>query len=130
MSHILVTGGAGYIGSHACVELLNRGYELTVVDNLSNSKVDALRRVEEITGKSLTFFQVDLRDEPGLQAIFAQKPVDAVIHFAALKAVGESVVIPLSYYQQNLCGTINLLFAMRDHGVQKLVFSSSATVYV
>ena len=129
MSHILVTGGAGYIGSHVCVELLKSDYEVTVVDNLSNSKVDALRRVEEIAGKPLTFFQIDLRDESGLQDVFEQKPVDAVIHFAALKAVGESVAIPMSYYQQNMCGAINLLFVMRDHGVQNLVFSSSATVY-
>lgn len=127
--HILVTGGAGYIGSHTCVDLLDSGYELTAIDNLSNSKQEALRRVAKLTGKSLTFHQLDLLDTAGLDAAFAAKPVDAVIHFAAYKAVGESVAKPLAYYQNNVTGTINLLDAMRKHGCKNLVYSSSCTVY-
>ncbi|HFE67315.1 MAG TPA: UDP-glucose 4-epimerase GalE [Chloroflexi bacterium] len=126
---ILVTGGAGYIGSHTTVELLNAGHEVIVVDNLSNSKEEALRRVEEITGRPLTFYQTDLLDEAGLDAVFAANRIDAVIHFAALKAVGESVEIPLAYYQNNLTGTINLCQVMARHGVKDIVFSSSCTVY-
>ena len=127
--HILVTGGAGYIGSHTCVDLLDSGYELTAIDNLSNSKQEALRRVERLTGKSVEFHQLDLLDTAGLDAVFAAKPVDAVIHFAAYKAVGESVAKPLDYYQNNVTGTINLLAAMRNHGCKNLVYSSSGTVY-
>lgn len=126
---ILVTGGAGYIGSHTCVELLNAGHEVVVVDNLYNSKEESLRRVQEITGKSLTFHRVDLLDRELLRGVFAQHTLNAVIHFAALKAVGESVSIPLRYYHNNITGTIYLCEAMRDFNVMNLVFSSSATVY-
>lgn len=127
--HILVTGGAGYIGSHTCLELLNAGYEVVVVDNLANSKVEALRRVQVLTGKSLAFHQVDLLDGAALNDIFAAYPIEAVIHFAGLKAVGESVAQPLRYYHNNVTGTLNLCQAMADYDVWKLVFSSSATVY-
>jgi UDP-glucose 4-epimerase len=126
---ILVTGGAGYIGSHTTVELLNAGYEVIVVDNLSNSKEEALRRVEEIAGRPSTFYQTDLLDAAGLDAVFAAHEIDAVIHFAALKAVGESVEIPLAYYQNNVTGTLNLIQIMAQHGVKNIVFSSSCTVY-
>jgi UDP-glucose 4-epimerase len=126
---ILVTGGAGYIGSHTCVELLAAGHEVVVVDNLSNSKAEALRRVEMIAGRPLTFQRVDLLDEAGLDAVFAAAPIDAVIHFAGLKAVGESVSQPLRYYHNNLTGTFILCQTMARHGVRNLVFSSSATVY-
>ena len=127
--NILVTGGAGYIGSHTCVELLNAGHEVVVVDNLHNSKEEALRRVQEITGKPLTFHKVDLLDYEALLDVFRQHKFDAVIHFAALKAVGESVEMPLEYYHNNLTGTIHLCQAMRETEVFDLVFSSSATVY-
>lgn len=127
--NILVTGGAGYIGSHTVVELLNDGHEVVVVDNLSNSKEEALRRVEEISGRSLTFYKTDLLDKDALDDIFARHEVDAVIHFAGYKAVGESVSKPLSYYHNNVTGTIYLCEAMQEHGVSNLVFSSSATVY-
>lgn len=126
---VLVTGGAGYIGSHTCVELLQAGFEVIVVDNLSNSKEEALRRVQEITGHSLTFYKVDLLDRQALESVFVSQPVDAVIHFAGLKAVGESVNIPLHYYQNNITGTLVLCSVMSHHAVKKLVFSSSATVY-
>jgi len=126
---ILVTGGAGYIGSHTCVELLQAGYEVVVVDNLCNSSQEALYRVEEITGKKITFYQEDLLDRAALDRIFAEQQIDAVIHFAGLKAVGESVRMPLEYYHNNITGTLNLCAAMRDAGVKKIVFSSSATVY-
>ena len=126
---ILVTGGAGYIGSHACVELLNAGYEVVVVDNLSNSKEEALRRVEEITGKSLKFYKADLLDSQALDTIFKEESIDAVMHFAGLKAVGESVSIPLHYYHNNITGTLLLCEAMQKYGVKNMVFSSSATVY-
>ena len=127
--YILVTGGAGYIGSHTCLELLNAGYEVVVVDNLANSKVESLRRVQALTGKSLAFHQVDLLDEAALNDVFVTYPVKAVIHFAGLKAVGESVSQPLRYYHNNVTGTLNLCQAMADYDVWKLVFSSSATVY-
>ncbi|HWQ83832.1 MAG TPA: UDP-glucose 4-epimerase GalE [Anaerolineales bacterium] len=127
--NILVTGGAGYIGSHTCVELLQAGYEVIVVDNLSNSKEEALRRVQEITGRTITFYRVDLLDKPGLEAVFSAHQIDSVIHFAGLKAVGESVSIPLRYYQNNITGTLNLCQIMQQYAVKKLVFSSSATVY-
>ncbi len=126
---ILVTGGAGYIGSHTCVELLQAGYDVVVVDNLSNSKEDALRRVEAIAGKRVEFHQVDLLDEAGLEAVFARSPVEAVVHFAGLKAVGESVAQPLRYYHNNVTGTLVLLEVMGAHGVKDIVFSSSCTVY-
>jgi len=126
---ILVTGGAGYIGSHACVELLEAGYQVVVLDNLSNSKSDSLSRVEELTGKNIQFHLADLRDAAAMDLIFRQEKIDAVIHFAGLKAVGESTEIPLHYYQNNVGGTANLLEAMNQHGVKNLVFSSSCTVY-
>jgi UDP-glucose 4-epimerase len=126
---ILVTGGAGYIGSHTCVELLNAGYQVVVVDNLSNSKETSIKRVQEITGKPLTFYKADLLNEPALQAVFERENVDAVIHFAGLKAVGESVDRPLSYYHNNVTGTLVLCEVMKRFNVKNLVFSSSATVY-
>ena len=127
---ILVTGGAGYIGSHTCVELLNAGYDIVVVDNLSNSCEESLKRVEKITGKAVPFIKADLCDVAATEAVFAQHPdITAVIHFAGLKAVGESVRKPLEYYTNNLVSTLVLLNAMRAHGVKNFVFSSSATVY-
>lgn len=126
---ILVTGGAGYIGSHTCVELLNAGHEVVVVDNLSNSKFEAVRRVQEITGKLLEFYETDILDREGLDKVFCENRIDAVIHFAGLKSVGESVHIPLRYYRNNVGGAIVLCEAMKKHGVKKMVFSSSATVY-
>ena len=126
---ILVTGGAGYIGSHTCVELLNAGHDLVVVDNLVNSNAESLRRVQELTGRSLDFHRVDLLDRPALEAVFDQAPIDAVIHFAALKAVGESVRMPLAYYHNNVTGTLILCQVMQQFGVKTIVFSSSATVY-
>ncbi len=126
---VLVTGGAGYIGSHTCLELLLAGYEVIVVDNLSNSREASLKRVQEITGKKLSFHKIDLLDEAGLESVFLKSSIDAVIHFAGLKAVGESVAMPLHYYHNNVTGTLNLCALMRKYGVKKLVFSSSATVY-
>jgi UDP-glucose 4-epimerase len=126
---ILVTGGAGYIGTHTCVELLQAGYEVVVVDNLSNSSRESLERVEEITSKMIKFYEVDLLAKTDLAKIFEDEEIDAVIHFAALKAVGESVDIPLKYYENNIVGTMNLLNLMNEHGVNNIVFSSSATVY-
>jgi UDP-glucose 4-epimerase len=126
---ILVTGGAGYIGSHTCVELLQAGYDVVVVDNLSNSKEEALRRVDAIAGKRVEFHKVDLLDEAGLEAVFDRGPVEAVVHFAGLKAVGESVAQPLRYYHNNVTGTLVLLKVMAAHGVKDIVFSSSCTVY-
>jgi UDP-glucose 4-epimerase len=129
MSTILVTGGAGYIGSHTVVELLNAGHQVVVVDNLYNASPVALERIRKITGKDVTFAQVDVCDRAALDAVFASQKIDAVIHFAGLKAVGESVQIPLTYYQNNIAGTLNLLEAMKEAGCKNLVFSSSATVY-
>lgn len=126
---ILVTGGAGYIGSHTCLELINAGMDVVVVDNLSNSSRTSLDRVREITGKEIVFYQADLLDKKAIASIFENAPIDAVVHFAGLKAVGESVSIPLSYYHNNITGTLNLCEAMREHRVKTLVFSSSATVY-
>lgn len=126
---ILVTGGAGYIGSHTCIELLNTGYDVIVVDNLCNSCREAVGRVEEITGKKVKFYEVDLLDQPALEQIFEVEKIDAVIHFAGLKAVGESVYKPLEYYHNNITGTLILCDVMRNHGVKSIVFSSSATVY-
>ncbi len=126
---ILVTGGAGYIGSHTCAELLNAGYEIVVMDNLSNASPKALKAVEEITGKSVPFYETDMLDREGVEQIFQKESIDAVIHFAGLKAVGESVQKPLEYYHNNLTGTLILCDVMRRHGVKDIVFSSSATVY-
>ncbi|NJD07972.1 MAG: UDP-glucose 4-epimerase GalE [Methylococcaceae bacterium] len=126
---ILVTGGAGYIGSHTCVELMALGHELVVVDNLSNSKPAALQRVEAIAGRSIPFHQVDIRDRAGLREVFRRYAVEAVVHFAGLKAVGESVEQPLRYYDNNVAGSVALCEEMEECGVRRLVFSSSATVY-
>ncbi len=126
---ILVTGGAGYIGSHTVVELLDAGYEVVVIDNLSNSSQESLSRVEQITGKKVKFIKGDILDEVLLDKIFAENKIDSVIHFAGLKAVGESVQIPLKYYENNITGTIVLCEAMARNGVKNIVFSSSATVY-
>jgi len=129
MSRILVTGGAGYIGSHTCVELLGAGHDVVVVDNLSNSSEESLRRVRELAGRDLEFHKVDIREREPLDAVFARHDFDAVIHFAGLKAVGESVQVPLRYYENNVTGTLSLLEVMADRGVTSIVFSSSATVY-
>ncbi len=127
---VLVTGGAGYIGSHTCVELLERGYDVVVIDNLVNSNPKSLDRVAEITGKKVTFYQKDVRDRAALDQILdTHKDIDCCIHFAGLKAVGESVSMPLEYYDNNLNSTVTLCEALRDHGVKNIVFSSSATVY-
>jgi len=130
MKKILVTGGAGYIGSHTCLELLNAGYEVVVVDNFCNSVMEPIHRVEKLTGKSIFFYEVDLLDSEALDAVFKkEKDIDAVIHFAALKAVGESVEEPLRYYKNNITGSLSLFEVMRSNGVSNIVFSSSATVY-
>lgn len=126
---ILVTGGAGYIASHTNLELLNAGYEVVVVDNLSNASMESVHRVEKLTGKKITFYEVDILDKEGLRQIFAKEKIDSVIHFAGLKAVGESCLIPLKYFKNNLSGTITLLEVMQEYDVKNLVFSSSATVY-
>lgn len=126
---ILVTGGAGFIGSHTCVELLDAGYEVIVVDNLCNSSQESLRRVEKITGKNVKFYEADIRDTDALNQIFDKESVECVIHFAGLKAVGESVVKPLEYYDNNISGTLRLCDVMRNHGVKNIIFSSSATIY-
>lgn len=129
MKTILVTGGAGFIGSHTTLELLNAGFEVVVMDNLSNSKLEAVKRVEKLAEKKTTFYQADLLDKDAMKAIFNENQIDAVIHFAGLKAVGESVEKPLLYYKNNVSGTVNLCEVMSDAGVKNLVFSSSATVY-
>lgn len=126
---ILVTGGAGYIGSHTCVELLNAGYDVVIVDNLYNASEKAVKRVEQITGKKVTFYETDIRDRESMNAIFDKEEVEAVIHFAGLKAVGESVSKPLEYYDNNINGTLVLCDVMRKHGVKNIIFSSSATIY-
>ena len=126
---ILVTGGVGYIGSHTVIQLVENGNEVVIVDNLSNSKIEALKKVEEITNTKIKFYEVDLLEKEKLNQIFVDENIDAVIHFAGLKAVGESVEIPLHYYNNNVVGTLNLLEVMVKNNVQKLVFSSSATVY-
>lgn len=126
---ILVTGGAGYIGSHTCVELLNEGYEVVIVDNLYNSNQKAVDRIEQITQKKVTFYQNDILDREALDQIFTKENVDAVIHFAGLKAVGESVRKPIGYYTNNIQGTLILTDVMRKHNVKNIIFSSSATVY-
>lgn len=126
---VLVTGGAGFIGSHTCVELLEHGYDVVVADNLINSCEESLLRVEEITGKKLKFYREDLRNREGMEKIFKKESIEAVIHFAGLKAVGESVHKPMEYYNNNITGTLVLCEVMRQFGVRKLIFSSSATVY-
>lgn len=126
---ILVTGGAGYIGSHTCVELLNAGHEVVVVDDYSNSSVESINRVKKITGKEIELHEVNLLDTKALSTVFDSNDIDAVIHFAAFKAVGESVSKPIEYYTNNLSGTLSLLNVMRDHNVKNIIFSSSATVY-
>ncbi|HDX9579221.1 TPA: UDP-glucose 4-epimerase GalE [Bacillus pseudomycoides] len=126
---ILITGGSGYIGTHTCVEMLNAGYEIIVVDNFSNSKPEALKRVREITGKDFKIYHADLLDKEALYNIFSGNQIDAVIHLAGLKAVGESVSLPLWYYENNITGTLRLCEVMKKYDVKKLVFSSSATVY-
>ena len=126
---ILVTGGAGFIGSHTCVELLNAGYEIAVIDNFCNSKPESLKRIKRITGKDFKFYEADLLDRDAVEKIFTENKIDAVIHFAGLKAVGESVSMPLEYYHNNIGSTLVLCDVMRKHGCKKLVFSSSATVY-
>nr|XP_045611804.1 UDP-glucose 4-epimerase-like isoform X1 [Procambarus clarkii] len=126
---VFVTGGTGYIGSHCIIDLLNEGYEVITIDNLTNSRAGALSRVQEITGKSVTFYQCDLLDGNAVHAIFAKHKIDYVIHFAAMKAVGESMQFPLIYYKNNVIGTINLIEAMKANSVYQMVFSSSCTVY-
>lgn len=126
---ILITGGAGYIGSHTCIEMQNAGYEVVVVDNLDNSNEESLKRVEKITGTPVKFYKEDVRDKEALRRIFSENKIEAVIHFAGLKAVGESVREPIMYYDNNLQNTIALLEVMNEFGVKKIVFSSSATVY-
>ena len=126
---ILVTGGAGYIGSHTCVELLNAGYEVVILDNLYNSSKKAVDRIEEITGKTVTFYENDMLDVDAMENLFSKEKIDCVIHFAGLKAVGESVAKPLEYYKNNIQGTLTLVEAMRKHGCKNIIFSSSATVY-
>ena len=126
---ILVTGGAGYIGSHTVLELLEAGYEVVVIDNLDNSSEESLKRIEKITGKSAKFYRADVRDRSALEEIFATEKIEAAIHFAGLKAVGESVAKPIEYYDNNLISTLTLCEVMREHGCKNLIFSSSATVY-
>ena len=125
---VLVTGGAGYIGSHTCVELLGQGMDVVVVDNLVNSSAKAIERVEQIAGRELAFYEQDLRDREALHRVFEKHQIDCAIHFAGLKAVGESVAMPLEYYDNNLFSTVTLCEVMREHGVKNIVFSSSATV--
>ena len=129
MAKILVTGGAGYIGSHTVLELLNKGYEVVVVDNFSNSSFESIKRVQKITGKEVIFYEADIRDEEKMDEILSAHKIDAVIHFAAYKAVGESCKLPLKYYENNISGTVGLLKVMAKRGVKKIIFSSSATVY-
>ena len=129
LKQILVTGGAGYIGSHACLELLENGYDVIVVDNLCNSSLESIKRVEKLSGKKITFIEEDVQSKSGIERVFNQNKIDAVIHFAGLKAVGESVIKPINYYQNNIAGTLNLLQIMQYNNVKNIVFSSSATVY-
>ncbi len=126
---ILVTGGAGFIGSHTCVELLENNYEIVVMDNFINSKPESLNRIKQITGKDFKFYEADLLDKAAIETIFNENDIDAVIHFAGLKAVGESVAQPIRYYHNNITGTLLLCQVMQEHNVKKIVFSSSATVY-
>ena len=129
MGKILVTGGTGFIGSHTCVALINAGYQVVIMDNLCNSKVEAVARIEMITGKHVRFYRTDMRDEEDMRQIFEDNKIDAVIHFAGLKAVGESVEKPLEYYENNISGTLSLLRVMREYHCNVIIFSSSATVY-
>lgn len=129
MSKILLTGGAGYIGSHTAIELLNNGYDVVVIDNLSNSSYESLKRVEQITGKKISFINGDVRNKHTLNKVFTEHKIDSVVHFAGLKAVGESIQKPTLYYENNIVSTLSLLETMDEFGVKKLVFSSSATVY-
>ncbi len=129
MGKILITGGAGFIGSHACVEFLNAGFPVVVLDNLNNSKEESIRRIEKITGKTVDFYRADVRDKAAVSRLFAEQQIDAVVHFAGLKAVGESVAKPLEYYENNIGGTFVLLQVMQEFGCKTIVFSSSATVY-
>ncbi len=126
---ILVTGGTGYIGSHTCVDFIEKGKDVIILDNLSNSKEEVVGFIEQITGKRPKFYNIDLLDREGLKRVFDENEIDTVIHFAGLKAVGESVAKPIEYYHNNITGTLNLIFEMRDHNCFKIVFSSSATVY-
>lgn len=126
---ILVTGGAGYIGSHTCVELLNAGEDIVILDNLSNSKERAVEIIKELTGKDFKFYKADLLDRAAVEKVFEENDIDSVIHFAGLKAVGESVRKPIEYYHNNITGTLILCDVMRNHGCKRIVFSSSATVY-
>ena len=126
---ILVTGGTGYIGSHTCVELLKNGYEVVIIDNLINSKETVVGKIEKLSGKSVKFYKCDILDEEGMDRVFSEQKIDAVIHFAGLKAVGESVAKPITYYHNNITGTLLLCKVMRKHGCKNIVFSSSATVY-
>ena len=126
---ILITGGCGYIGSQTCIEMLEAGYDIVVIDNYYNSKPEALRRVKEISGKDFPFYECDIRDAEGLRKVFRAHKIEAVIHFAGLKAVGESVAKPMEYYYNNICGTLTLIEAMKAHGCKNMIFSSSATVY-
>lgn len=127
--NVLVTGGTGYIGSHTCVELIKKGYDIIIADNLSNSKADVVEKIEKLAGKRPVFYKVDILDREGIERIFSAHKIDAVIHFAGKKAVGESVEKPLMYYHNNITGTINVLEAMQKYGCKRFVFSSSATVY-
>ena len=129
MGKILVTGGTGFIGSHTCVALINAGYQVVIMDNLCNSKVEAVARIEMITGRHVRFYRTDMRDEEDMRQIFEDNKIDAVIHFAGLKAVGESVEKPLEYYENNISGTLSLLRVMREYHCNVIIFSSSATVY-
>ena len=129
MATILVTGGAGFIGSHTCIELLAAGHEVIIYDNFSNSKPEALKRIKQISGKDFTFVEGDILDAAAMNKVFDEHKIDAVIHFAGLKAVGESVQMPVEYYHNNITGTLTLIEAMRSHGCKRMVFSSSATVY-
>lgn len=126
---ILVTGGTGYIGSHTCIELLKNGYEVVIIDNLINSKESVVGKIEKLSGKSVKFYKCDILDEAGMDRVFSEQKIDAVIHFAGLKAVGESVAKPITYYHNNITGTLLLCRVMRKHGCKNIVFSSSATVY-
>ena len=125
---ILVTGGIGYIGSHTCVELLNQGHEVVVFDHLYNAKIDVVDKIKKITGKDIIFYKADMLEKEQMRPIFEEHKIDAVIHFAGLKAVGESVEKPLLYYQNNLTGTMNLCELMAEYGCKRITFSSSATV--
>ena len=126
---VLVTGGAGYIGSHTVIELIDNGYDVVIVDNFSNSKPIVIDKLKKITGKEIKFYELDVRDKDKLSNVFKKENIDAVIHFAGYKAVGESVSYPLMYYRNNIDSTLSLLEVMNEYGVKKIVFSSSATVY-